>query len=169
MSRRLEDLHPVVRGQALELRKQALEKLNLSIIFTQTLRTEEEQVALYSQGRNSLEYTNSLRKKAGLPAITDRENKYIVTKASTVKNSMHGYGLAFDIAITDISGKKINWDYSADWNNNSISDWEEVGNLAEGIGLEWGGNWSGMVDPPHFQNRLGYTLAQLKAGTVTLT
>lgn len=168
MSRKLEDLHPKVREQALELKRLAQEKLGLNIIFTQTLRTEEEQQALYSQGRNTLGVTNALRAKAGLAGITAKENKYIVTKARSVKNSMHGYGLAFDIAITDLTGKKIDWG-KADWNANNISDWDEVGRLADEVGLEWGGNWSGMSDPPHFQNRLGYTLTQLKSGSVTLT
>lgn len=168
MSRSLDDLHPTVKEQALELKKLALEKLGLNIIFTQTLRTEEEQIALYSQGRNNLTTTNQLRAKAGLSPIGEKENRQIVTKAQTVKSSMHFYGLAFDIAITDPSGKKIDWDHS-DWNRNNISDWDEVGKLGTSIGLEWGGNWSSMIDPPHFQNRLGHTLADLKSGFVKLT
>lgn len=168
MSRDLKDLHPKVHEQALTLKRLAKEKFGLNIIFTQTLRTEEEQQALFSQGRNPLSVTNALRAKAKLPPISEKENKSIVTKASTVKNSLHGYGLAFDIAITDPTGKKINWDYSADWNADGTSDWEQVGRLADLVGLEWGGNWSGMMDPPHFQNRFGWTLAQLKSGNVNL-
>lgn len=164
MSRDINLLHPKVREQALQLRALAKERLGLNIIFTQTLRSEEEQQALYSQGRSSLDITNNLRAKAGLAPITEAENKKIVTKAQTVKNSMHAYGIAFDIAITDESGKKIKWDATSDWNSDGVDDWSQVGQLAELIGLEWGGNWSTMPDPPHFQNRFGLTLAELKSG-----
>lgn len=163
MSRDLKDLVPKVREQALQLQKLALDKLGLRIIFTQTRRTEKEQQALYSQGRNTLEVTNEMRKFANMPLITDAENRMIVTKAKSVADSMHGYGLAFDIAVVDQTGKKIGWNHS-DWNGDNINDWDQVGRLADEIGLEWGGNWSGMCDPPHYQNRMGLTLAQLKAG-----
>ena len=168
MSRRLEDLHPVVKEQAENLRRLAKELLGLDIIFTQTLRTEREQIALYAQGRKPLSEVNSLRTLAGLGLLNEEQNKSIVTKAKTVKDSWHAYGLAFDIAIVDSTKKKINWNHS-DWNNNNLSDWDEVGKLADKVGLEWGGNWSGMCDPPHFQNRRGYTLAQLKSGLINLT
>lgn len=168
MSRNLDDLHQIVKEQAVKLQLLAKEMLNLNIIFTQTLRTNDEQKALYAQGRLPLEQTNALRKLANLGPITGAENRRIVTKAQTVKNSFHGYGLAFDIAVTDPTGRKIDWTDSADWNYNSLNDWTEIGKLGVEIGLEWGGNWSGMCDPPHFQNRLGYTLAELRSGNVTL-
>lgn len=138
----------------------------IRIIFTQTLRTEDEQRAFYAQGRKPLPLVNSLRKTANLPPITERDNKKIITKARTVFNSFHGYGLAFDIAITDPSGKRINWDVErTDWNNDGASDWIQVGTLAGQIpGLEWGGNWSSMPDAPHFQMRFGLTIADLRAG-----
>jgi len=130
------------------------------------MRTEDEQRAFYAQGRKPLPIVNNLRKVAGLAPITERENKRIITKARTVFNSFHGYGLAFDIAVTDPSGKKIEWDVErTDWNNDGASDWVQVGRLSEQIpGLEWGGNWSSMPDAPHFQMRFGLTLADLRAG-----
>lgn len=164
MSRSLDLLHPAVKDAAIQLKKKAKEELGLYLIFTQTLRSEEEQVALYAQGRKTLDEVNLLRNEANLSPITKKDNK-IVTKAATSKDSFHGYGLAFDIAITDLSGKKIIWDSSSDWNADGIDDWEQVGNLANSIsGLEWGGNWTSMPDPPHYQMRFGLTIKDLKAG-----
>lgn len=164
MSRDLNLLHPKLKKQALELQERSARELGLRIIFTQTLRSEDEQQALFAQGRAPLDQVNNLRAIAGLGPITASENKNIVTKARTSKDSMHGYGLAFDIAITSPDGKQIIWNSKSDWNQDSANDWDQVGKLGESIGLEWGGNWSSMPDPPHFQNRMGLTLADLKSG-----
>jgi peptidoglycan L-alanyl-D-glutamate endopeptidase CwlK len=164
MSRDLNLLHPKVKEQALELQKRARDVHGLSVIFTQTVRTEAEQSALYAQGRQPLAAVNALRKVAALGPISKQENTKIVTKAKTAKDSMHYYGLAFDIAITSPSGKDIIWNSKSDWNSDGANDWSQVGKLADDIGLEWGGNWSSMPDPPHFQNRFGLTLAELKSG-----
>lgn len=157
-------LHPIVRDKALKLQQLAATKLDLKIIFTTTLRSAEEQLAYYAQGRQPLVETNKLRKTAGLAPINEVENKKIITKAKTVASSFHNYGLAFDIAVTDRTGKKIDWEDSSDWNGDGINDWVQVGKLAEECGLEWGGNWSSMPDFPHFQDRMGLTIQDLKSG-----
>lgn len=164
MSRDLNALHPEVKKAALKLKELAAAE-GLKIIFTQTLRSKEEQAAFYAQGRQPVNKVNVLRGLAGLAPITDAENRKKITNASTIENSFHGYGLAFDIAVTDASGKKIIWNEDSDWNSDGINDWFTVGKLADNIpGLEWGGNWSKLPDPPHFQMRFGLTLADLKAG-----
>jgi len=38
------------------------------------------------------------------------------------------------------------------WNN---PNWERIGKLGKSIGFEWGGDWVGLVDKPHFQMRFG--------------
>lgn len=164
MSRDISDLHPSVQLKAMRLIGLAKERLGLNVIITQTRRTEAEQKALFSQGRGTLVETNALRKVAGMPPLSILDNEKIVTKASSVTQSFHGYGLAFDIAIVDATGKKIDWTEHSDWNNDGMNDWAQVGSLAQTVGLEWGGNWSSMPDPPHYQDRMGYTLAQLKTG-----
>lgn len=164
MARDLDKLHPKVKEAALQLKALAAEK-GLKIIFTQTLRTKEEQAAFYAQGRQPVNKVNVLRGLAGLGPITDAENKSKITNASTIADSFHGYGLAFDIAITDSSGKKIVWNDKSDWNGDGVDDWYTVGKLADKIpGLEWGGNWNKLPDPPHYQMRFGLTIADLKAG-----
>lgn len=67
--------------------------------------------------------------------------------------SFHNWGLAFDIC-------------QSDKNNAYPSDnkwWQAVGKIGEELGLEWGGNWSGFQDRPHFQlNAYGDTNALVK-------
>lgn len=157
----IESLHPELRKKALKLVELAKSKLNLRVIITQTLRTDAEQSALYAQGRSLMMEVNRLRANVGLGPISVNENRHTVTNARTAADSFHGYGLAFDIAITDPTGKMINWNKS-DQNANKIDDWAEVGKLAEECGLEWGGNFSSIYDAPHYQDRRGFTIRDLK-------
>lgn len=153
-------LHPAVREKLEQLEVMAREN-GVDFIVTQTLRTEAEQIAYYAQGRQPLEEVNKLRAKAGMGPIADQENSNIVTRARTVWDSYHAYGLAFDIAVLNDKGH-IDWGEDADWNNSNVSDWEEIGALGESIGLEWGGNFSSLRDMPHFQYRMGKTIGQLR-------
>ena len=157
--RGLNNLHPKVMEKAMLLQKLAQERLNLKIIFTDTLRTDSEQQAYYAQGRLLLSQVNGLRHAAGMQPITEKQNKSTVTKAKNASFSWHGYGLAFDIAVEDQTGKHIIWDKTSDWNADGKDDWVQVGALADEIGLEWGGNFSGLYDAPHYQDRMGLTLA----------
>jgi peptidoglycan LD-endopeptidase CwlK len=153
-------LVPALRDKLEEFEELA-EENSLQFIVTQTLRSQAEQEAYYARGRLSLDEVNKLYDNAALPPITSKENEVIVTKAKTVWDSFHAYGRAFDIAVVSPSGK-IDWSEGADWNSDGISDWIQLGKLGESIGLEWGGNFSGMVDLPHFQLREGYTIGELK-------
>lgn len=79
-------LRPDLQSKALKLVELAKTK-GLNIVISQTLRTEEEQQALYAQGRT----------KPG----------NIVTKV-TYPYSLHNWGVAFDIAV--IKDGKANWE-----------------------------------------------------------
>ena len=158
-------LHPSIIPKLEKLVALSLDRFKLKVIITMTLRSAAEQSALYAKGRMSLDEVNKLMKNAGMPIITKAEN-IIVTKAATVETSFHGYGLAFDVAITDANGKKIIWDETSDWNGDGINDWAQVGSLADECGLEWGGNFSSIPDAPHFQDRMGWTIATLKLAKI---
>ena len=163
--RDIELLHPTLQSKYYKLRDLARNRLGLNIKNTNTLRINDEQYALWMKGRASLDQVNAALKIANIGPITDKEN-HIVTKAKNVDDSFHGYGVAFDIAILSPDGKKIIWDPSSDWNNDGKDDWVQVGQLADECGLEWGGNWTGMPDPPHYQDRMGLTIAKLKVAKV---
>lgn len=56
--------------------------------------------------------------------------------------SNHNFGIAFDIGV--FSGGKFLTD---------SPKYKAVGVLGMELGLEWGGNWTSIVDQPHFQLR----------------
>ncbi|OMD89463.1 M15 family metallopeptidase [Paenibacillus odorifer] len=142
-SKRLTNLHPVVRSVATALIERCY-KLNISILITQGLRTIAEQDALYAQGRT----------KPGA-IVTNARGGY----------SYHNFGLAVDFALLLPNGSSVSWDMCRDGNNNQIADWQEVVKEAKGLGFEWGGDWTSFKDYPHFQMAFGLTLTQLRAGT----
>jgi len=65
--------------------------------------------------------------------------------------SWHNYGVAYDITL--FSGKNPIWE---------SPKYTRAGEIGEELGLEWGGRWK-FVDKPHFQRKLGLTLAQARA------
>lgn len=69
-------------------------------------------------------------------------------------DSFHQYRVAFDFAPV-LNGK-------IDWNDTKL--WKICGEIAEGIGLEWGGNWTKFKDLPHCQYTEGLTLNDFKTG-----
>jgi len=125
-SRRIEDLQPLLQVKCryfLEICEQEWPTGEIDIIITNTLRTLEEQAALYAQGRS-------------------RPGK-IVTWAKP-GSSAHNYGLAFDIVPVRL-GKPVWGTKGAD-----LTLWQRCGFIGESLGLEWGGRWT-KPDMPHFQ------------------
>lgn len=136
-------LHPRVRDEV----KALIEKVelgfakNVAVRLVQTLRTIEEQNALYAQGRT----------KPG-PIVTNAKGG----------SSYHNYGLAFDFAILlDKDGNgtydELSWDIKKDNDKDGIADWLEVVKVFEAAGWEWGGKWSSIKDYPHLQKTFGYS------------
>ena len=134
---RLSGLHPVVASRAramLDLCSLA----GLAILVTQGVRTWEEQDVLFARGRT-------------VPPIGASN---IVTKARGGQ-SYHNFGLAFDIIVLDSMGK-------TDWNT-SHPGWRRAAEAGRSVGLEWGGDWKGFKDIPHFQYSGGLSLAECRA------
>ena len=126
-SRRIEDLQPLLQVKAkyfLNLCEQEWPGGDVDVIITNTLRSLDEQQALYDQGRS----------KPGK----------IVTWAKP-GSSAHNYGLAFDIVPLRL-GKPVWGTKGAD-----LALWQRCGQLGETLGLEWGGRWLKKPDMPHFQ------------------
>jgi LysM repeat protein len=131
---RLRQLHPIVatRGRSMiDLAAHA----GLGLLVTQGLRTSEEQDVLYAKGRT-------------VPPIG---KQFVVTNARGGQ-SWHNFGLAFDIVVLDALGKN-DWDVSH-------PGWAKAAELGKSVGLEWGGDWKGFKDMPHFQYTGGLTLAE---------
>lgn len=119
----------------------------LNYVVTSTLRTPEEQRALYAQGREPLAAVNALRKQVGWGPITAKENADEVT---WTMNSRHLSGRAFDIALIGADGKTPHWNEKISVNVNTVPDYLEAGIIGESVGLIWGGRWA-KPDAPHFE------------------
>ena len=139
---RIKTMHPKLRDELLEQYAYANEKLlpkGVRLRFAYTLRTNSEQDALYAIGRT----------KPGR----------IITNAKGGQ-SMHNYGLAFDIVILldkDGDGKFETASYDLD------KHWMAVTNYFKSKGWECGGDWKSFKDYPHFQKTFGLTIADLKS------
>jgi hypothetical protein len=145
-SRDLDWLVPELKIMALAIMDEArLRRIYTAI--TSTARVVQCQYALYAQGRNPLEYVNMLRKAVGLPLITEKENQKKVTWTLKSKHLVNlddqdpdnNFSEAFDFVV--ISNNVAVWDIKADYNENELPDYEEVGSIAESHGLIWGGRW----------------------------
>ncbi|OZI05109.1 hypothetical protein BWI93_27230 [Siphonobacter sp. BAB-5385] len=146
MGRKPEELHPYLLDNFKQTAKRYAEQYpdDPQPFLTETRRSLEEQQAYYAQGREDLAKVNALRKTAGLGPLTAEENKRKVTNAKPGK-TLHSVGpsLAYDIAFK--KGKKAFYD---------VPYFKKFASLAlEDQRIEWGGNWTGFVDYPHFQFR----------------
>lgn len=124
------ELLPAVKRLAENLVKEC-EIMGFPLRITSGFRSCEAQNALYAQGRT----------KGGS----------IVTNAKCGE-SLHNYGVAFDVAF--------------DSKTPYVGPWDKVGAIGKRLGLEWGGEWTGFVDRPHFQLMFEYTLKDFQKGNV---
>ena len=130
-SRSLFDLTPTMRAKV-EQWVAACKARGVDVLVYCTLRSAEEQEALYAQGRS----------KPGR----------IVTKAKAWQ-SWHQYGKAVD-AVPLIHGKP-DWKYSA-----QVSHWRIFAAEARKAGLEWAGDWKRFREYVHVQDPEGLSLAE---------
>ncbi len=124
-SRNPNDLHPALKECWVELVKLAKTELGLEIFLTCTHRSNQEQDALYSQGRT----------KSGS----------IVTYAKagqSAHNVAPPQGAhAFDFAVRNNKGG-ITWD---------VPKYIAVAAIARRLGADAGAFWTGFMDAPHIQ------------------
>ena len=140
MSRRIEDLAPAVQQRAKAL-VNAAKDAGIDLLITSTYRSNEEQAALYAQGRT----------KPGA----------IVTNARPGE-SYHNWRCAFDV-VPLRNGKPV-------WGTTGPDGdlWRKIGEMGEAVELEWAGRWTGKLrEMAHFQYTGGLTLADFKAGKGT--
>ena len=125
---RIEKMHPSFRVELKNQYEFINSKLpkDVRLRFSYTLRTFEEQNELYSQGRT--------------------KNGRIVTNAKGGQ-SMHNYGLAFDIVLLYDIDKNGTFE-TAVWQGKYF---DQVVRQLKSYGYEWGGDWKRFKDTPHFQ------------------
>ena len=146
---RIKTLHPKIRQEMLDLYTKANNKLGkgLRLRLSYTFRTFEEQEALYAQGR------------------TKKGSKVTNAKGG---QSIHNYGLAFDIVLMydkDGDGKfeEVSWDTKRDGDKDGIPDWLEVTQVFVAAGYQNGFITNGKKwDLPHFQRDFGLSWQKMK-------
>ena len=104
---------------------------------------------------------------------SEQEQHQLFLKRPKVTNadswqSMHNYGLAFDIVIlldknNDGVFEAVSWDLKADSDKDGIADWIEVAKYLKSKGWTWGGDWQKFPDYPHFQKDFGMTWREMKS------
>lgn len=77
----------------------------------------------------------------------------IVTKARGGE-SFHNYGVAVDFV------------FRKEGYNATEALWQLLGRVGKAQGFDWGGDWKGFIDRPHFELKLGHTLNDFKTGKV---
>lgn len=130
----------------------AMARASLEFKITCTARTVEEQMALYSQGRNTLSVTNSLRAAAGLTPITAKENKLKVTWTMNSKHIItkdNPKARAFDIVLLNKDSKPY-WDIKVSVNKNTKPDYREAADIGKSVGLIVGADFK-KPDMPHYE------------------
>jgi peptidoglycan L-alanyl-D-glutamate endopeptidase CwlK len=138
---RIKTAHPNIRE---ELEKQYIEANNLlgkgvRLRFAYVYRTIEEQNALFKKR----------------PKVTNAKGG----------QSIHNYGLAFDIVLLydlDNNGtfETASWNLLKDHDRDGEADWMEVVNYFKSKGWNWGGDFKGFKDSPHFEVK-GYSWREL--------
>ena len=119
-------------------------------------KAEEFHKLCADQGVDILIYCTyrSPEEQNGLYAQGRSKPGKIVTNARGGE-SFHNYGCAFDF-VPLVAGKPA-------WSGTSL--YRKAGVIAESVGLEWAGRWTGSLrETAHCQYTGGLTLAQLKAG-----
>jgi peptidoglycan L-alanyl-D-glutamate endopeptidase CwlK len=153
---RIKTLHPKIRQQVLDAYTHINNRLlgrGVRLRFAYCTRTIEYQDYLYSLGRTEL--------------YNERGRRINIVTNARGGQSIHNYGLAWDIVILldhnkDGFFEDARWDTRSDFDGDGRADWMEAVDYFKSIGATWGGDWKRFPDPPHFEINFGYTWQQLQ-------
>ena len=76
----------------------------------------------------------------------ERQKELLAKGASRTLKSRHLTGHAVDLAV--MIGKEVRWDWPLYY---TLADTVKQAAAAEGVPIEWGGDWVKFKDGPHFQ------------------
>jgi len=140
-----------------------MSQANIQFMITCVKRTKDEQIALYSMGREKLIVVNELRRLAKMSIITQEQN----IQVTWTLNSRHfplgkedplcrlhpeweGKCLAFDYAILKENNKPT-WDLKADIDHDQIPDYQEAADIARSVGFRVGADFKPNPDYVHVE------------------
>lgn len=148
-----------------------MDPITLERIKTAHPKLRDELGALYIKANNKL--GKYVRLRFAYVYRSPAEQSMLFKKRPKITNadawqSIHNYGLAFDIVLLLDKDKNGNfetatWDMIKDFDADGISDWMEVVKVFKDAGWEWGGDWKKFKDSPHFQKTYGFDWKTLKA------
>lgn len=132
---RIKQAHPKLRDELASLYTQCnkLLPVGVRLRFSHVFRSPAEQRALFLQR----------------PKVTNADSW----------QSIHNYGLAFDIVILYDKNGDGTFE-TASWDDNE--HFKTVVNFFKSKGYEWGGDWKKFPDKPHFQKSFGFDWKVLK-------
>lgn len=144
MSTKIEDMSDAARPRA-QVFVTGLKSGNIDHAVTCTKRTDDEQLALWLQGRDvPLEIVNLFRRRVHLRPLGLGENTYKVTNCNGIDSrSPHQDGDAMDV-VPAVNGNPI-------WPPLTDPRWKQIAEIGEAAGFEWGGRWANFPDAPHYQ------------------
>lgn len=140
-----------------------MDKITIDRIATAHPKIREELKNYYIECNNKLPKGVRLRFAYVYRSVEEQNKLYNQRpKVTNAKGgqSIHNYGLAFDIAI--LLDKDNNGTFeSIDWNISSPY-FKLVVEYFKSKGYEHGGDWKNFKDYPHFQKAFGHTWQSLK-------
>lgn len=128
MAKDINQLHPLAQAKLLQLIEDC-KKAGIAIKIIECVRTTIEQDALYAKGRTT-------------------KGSIVTNAKGSSYSSMHQWGIAFDVGINMDANNDGDIDINDIYNVKLLN---KVGQIGKKLGLEWGGDWTSIVDKPHFQ------------------
>ena len=138
------------------------DNLTIDRIYKSHPKIKEELLSLYLQCNNML--PKNVRLRFSYVFRSPKEQHALFLKRPKVTNadswqSIHNYGLAFDIVLLYDKNNDGTFE-TASWDNDK--NWQMVVAFFKSKGYEWGGDWKKFKDAPHFQKDFGFDWKTLK-------
>jgi peptidoglycan L-alanyl-D-glutamate endopeptidase CwlK len=138
------------------------DNLTIDRIYKAHPKIKEELLSLYLQCNNML--PKNVRLRFSYVFRSPEEQHALFLKRPKVTNadswqSIHNYGLAFDIVLLYDKNGDGTFE-TASWDNDK--NWQMVVVFFKSKGYEWGGDWKKFKDAPHFQKDFGFDWKVLK-------
>ena len=138
------------------------DNLTIDRIYKSHPKIKEELLFLYLQCNNML--PKNVRLRFSYVFRSPEEQHALFLKRPKVTNadswqSIHNYGLAFDIVLLYDKNNDGTFE-TASWDNDK--NWQMVISFFKSKGYEWGGDWKKFKDAPHFQKDFGFDHKTLK-------
>lgn len=138
------------------------DNLTIDRIYKSHPKIKEELLSLYLQCNNML--PKNVRLRFSYVFRSPEEQHALFLKRPKVTNadswqSIHNYGLAFDIVLLYDKNNDGTFE-TASWYNDK--NWQMVVAFFKSKGYEWGGDWKKFKDAPHFQKDFGFDWKTLK-------